>query len=171
LSPLLGLQYSYNEKWLIGLAYQNVSKLNYEKEFVSTSYDFGYRNKTTLIKQINLHYIALPLAYQYSFKQNSINFGISPCIMIFNKSIINEKTITPFYEDLVASNSSYAYSHGLSTVDIQLSLGYKRIVSKKLTIGIDYNLGLVDVRNKSWTNNTNIERNKFISLKLNYKIR
>lgn len=170
-SPYIGFQYLYQEKWGIGLVYQSVSNMIYDKEFISTSYDFGYRRKITTIRQVNLNYVGLPLSYHYIFNKNALSFGITPCYLIFNKSFIYENNTSVYEMDESPTKTSYGYKYGLSPIDVQLSIGYKRTLRNRLSLGLDFSYGIIDIRQSSWTDNANFENNKLFTFKLNYKIR
>lgn len=170
-SQLISLTYLYKNKFSIGLSYFIVNNMSFEKEFKVRSYDFGYRDKITTIKQKNLQYISLPINYFVNFNKNTFSFGINPSFLFLNKTELIEKNKTAFSETLISEKSSFNYSHGLSKLDLQLTLGYSRCLTKKIILGLDFSYGFIDVRKKEWTTNSKFENNKYLSIHLNYKLK
>lgn len=166
-------QYRFSKSWAFntGLGFFRVSNFNFEKQITERSYDFGYRDHITAIQQKHIYYASIPLEINKIWNKNSFGFGVSPTFIFLNQSEVSTYEKTSLSESDKTSVSSFKHGYGLNPLDVQLSLSYYRYLGNKWLVGGSYNIGLLDVRQNSWTTNNTIERNQFIRLNLIYKIK
>ncbi len=140
------------------------------KVFKNTTQDFGYKNETTEIKQSRLHYLKLPIMFDYNKGKNNFSIGAQ-----FMYLVTGSSNITTYKESygLKAANSSkkvYGYINGFSSYDISIILGYRRQITNKISVQVLLDFGFMDAKNNSYFNSTTFDRNKSLQLNLGYKL-
>ena len=113
------IQYNFSPVWSIisGMEYSQVANLNFKKEIVEKSYDFGYRNKITTLSQEKNHYFTFPIAISRKWNKNNVAFGLNPAVLVANKSNVSSNEKNSLSETEMKSISSYKYGYGLSQFD------------------------------------------------------
>ncbi len=154
-----------------GLAFSNVSNLSYEKKSILTSYDFGFRKDITTIQQKSLNYISIPLFFSKTIGRNSLGFGLNTSILVSNKSNVSTQSITSLSTSDITSFSSRDYGFGLRNIDFQGLINYSYKIKPNILLGASFNYGLIDVRQKSWTQNETFERNQSFRLVFTYMLK
>jgi len=155
----------------IGLFYTIYGNISENpKVFKNTSQDFGYKNETTEIKQSRLHYLKLPLMFDYSKGKNNFILGAQ-----FMYLVTGSSNVTTYKESygLKTDNSSkkvYGYINGLSPYDVSIIAGYRRQITNKISLQILVDFGFMDVKNNTYFNSMDFDRNKSLQLNLGYKL-
>ncbi|MES2590048.1 MAG: outer membrane beta-barrel protein [Bacteroidota bacterium] len=167
------MKYRFSPVWSLisGFGYYQVANLNFEKQIVQRTYDFGYRDIITSISQQKLHYVTIPIEISRKWNKSNLGFGINPTILIANKSELSTQEKTSLREMEKNSSSSFKHGHGLNTFDLQFSLSYSYDLGKRIAVGTSFRYGILDVRDDSWTENSDSENNKTIQLNVIYKIK
>jgi len=155
IQPLLGLQYYYplNNRLSVsgGIHYSYVQLTGASSHTSSaTRIRFGEETQMTVIKAMNLHYMMLPLRFNYSLTQKDVfGLGYSPSYLLNVGSRV-ETYLTEMGETrLTESRFENGYSKGFSPWDGQVSVFYRRRIIKQWFIGAEFFYGLMDIKNNT----------------------
>jgi len=169
----IGIEYSYQLKDRLllgtGLFYKsktgNGLSLNYNEE----NYGFGKTVTQTNVNISSLHYLEIPLFADFQIGQKhhligGLSFGY---LMGVRNNVVENKT-----ETLAGTQNSSSTEWGMkeyfNTIDVGLKIGYEYELSKKFKAGINAQLGLIDVTNKSKWNNSEKFNNQELQITLKY---
>lgn len=148
--------------------YGNISES--PKVFKNTSQDFGYKNETTEIKQSRLHYLKLPVMFDYEKGKNNFSIGVQLMYLITGSSKVTTYKESYGLKTDNASKKVYGYTNGFSSYDVSIILGYRRQITNKISVQFLLDIGFMDVKNNSYFNSNTFDRNKSLQLNLGYKL-
>ncbi|MGZ3919440.1 MAG: hypothetical protein ACXVC7_04080 [Bacteroidia bacterium] len=155
----------------IGAQVYNIS--NIQQPFYTASslnYDFGSNGTYTTIATNSLLYAAIPVKINYAInKRNSINAGVNTALLFNGMNTIETFNMT----DAVKSNSKIihntGYYEGTNTINIMITAGYSRAVTRRIKVNGEFMYGLSDVY-KNRNSNTTKENNMGVRLGLQYTL-
>ena len=173
-NPVIGINYFNNFKpkmsLSIGLQYSSVSNLSYSNYTTKvTRLSLGEESKVTVFTPVKVHYLIVPLRFNYSINAMNI-FGVG-CNIAYLLNVesdvetYTEKLNTKYDQTLTKTTG---YTEGFNVYDTQLSLFYKRRLYPNLALNLEMFYGLTDVKNNKFFNSNVFERNTGLKLTLVY---
>ncbi len=167
LSPSLGLGYeaTFSDRMSMYLSvYMSyISHLNIKETGASVTYSFDKDSTLLSVTRKNLVQMHIPLQLSYKLLPRlsmtgglGINLGLN--------------TIS-LYEDAKqhTAQSKFGYTDGLRFMDINANFGYDYNVTKRLTLGIFYQQGFLDMTKNDYFNNKQRDINARGGMLLRYK--
>ncbi|WP_417609908.1 porin family protein [Owenweeksia hongkongensis] len=144
----LGWERAIGEKFQfnIGLGYTVQNGVGIENNSDSVFYNFGKEVVETEEVNRRLDYVELPVSISYKLNQrNMIELGMYAGYLV-NVSRDVDKEISKFKtETQYESTKESGYQKEFKRMDYGLSLGYRYRLTPALSVGLHYNLGLVDI--------------------------
>lgn len=174
LSPVLGFSVTHyfntNISAHIGLQYNSLTNVNTLYSASTSQYDFGATNNVTSVTLKTLYYAALPIQFQYHFSSNDvIGIGANMLYLVNSNSNVVSYNQNYFGTSGYTSVNKTGYMDGINTWDAQLTLAYRRKISR-FTISVEGYYGLLDIENNSFFNNNVFERNSGLRTILSFDI-
>ncbi|AEV33366.1 Outer membrane protein transport protein (OMPP1/FadL/TodX) [Owenweeksia hongkongensis DSM 17368] len=144
----LGWERAIGEKFqfIIGLGYTVQNGVGIENNSDSVFYNFGKELVETQEINRRLDYVELPVSISYKLNQrNMVELGMYTGYLV-NVSRDVDKEISKFKtETQYESTKENGYQKEFKRMDYGLSLGYRYRLTPALSVGLHYNLGLVDI--------------------------
>jgi len=165
LSPLAGVGYTYyfNPQWAFysGIRYENIGGLKASRKvFSDTKYDFGYSAVNTIVETKSLHYLVLPLQFQYTINgKNAVRLGGSVSYLAFTQSNVSVYSRNSFGTSDVTEKEQNAFVNGFNQWDASLTLAFRRKISERFNVSVLADYGLLDIKSNDFFSNRKYERN------------
>lgn len=138
----IGEKFQFN----IGIGYTVQNGVGIENNSDSVFYNFGKEVVETQEVNRRLDYIELPVSFGYKLNErNMVELGMYAGYLV-NVSRDVDKEISKFKtETQYESSQESGYQKEFKRMDYGLSLGYRYRLTPALSVGLHYNLGLVDI--------------------------
>lgn len=155
IQPLLGLQHYYplNNRLSVsgGVHYSYVQLTGATSHTSSaTRIRFGEETQMTVIKAMNLHYLMLPLRFNYSLSQKDVlGIGYTASYLLNVGSRVETYLTEMGGTRLTESHFENGYSKGFNTWDNQVSVFYRRRIIKHWFVGAEFFYGFMDIKNNA----------------------
>lgn len=173
-SPVAGINYmnriSNRSSISFGVQYLQVRNLsNSSKTSRVSSYIYGEQTKVTTITPSTLHYLVAPLRFHYYLnKENCFGGGVNLAYLLNVDAKVTSYDEKPGFKENHETARLSGYTQGFSWFDSQLALFYRRRISSSLALQAEIFIGLTDVKQDSFFNFKNKERNSGAKLSLIY---
>jgi hypothetical protein len=175
INPVIGLNYSNVSKpitFSFGIHYTMVRNLSYSSHSVTTTrYNFGEESDVMVFTPTTMHYLVAPIRISYSIDPKNV-FGLGYNVgYLFN---LNSNVELYGQKSGQKGNSTIlktsGYTQGFKTIDSQLSVFYRRNLSKDLWLNAEFIYGLTDIKDDKFFNSNVYERNMGVKLTLIYNL-
>lgn len=169
----IGIRKFFTPKFGIGTGlyytiYGNISSA--PKIFENVTQDFGYTNSITEIKQTKLHYIKLPLTFEFRSSKNYFSLGAEFMYLLTSASEVKNHDEAFGVTTETKTQKVYGYTSGFSNYDLNAVLAYTRRLTGRFFISALINIGFIDVKNNSYFNSAVFDRNKSLQVGIGYKL-
>ncbi len=175
INPIVGLNYSNVNKpitFSFGIHYTMVRNLSYSSHTVTTTrYNFGEESDVMVFTPTTMHYLVAPIRIGYSIDPKN-TFGLG-----YNVGyLLNLNSNVELYAQSAGrkSNSTVlktsGYTQGFKTLDQQISVFYRRNLSKDLYLNTEFMFGLTDIKDNKFFNSASFERNMGLKITLMYNL-
>ncbi len=175
-NPVIGLNYSNviakQATLSFGIQYTMVRNLSYSNHLVTTTrYKFGEESDVMVFTPTTMHYLVAPIRLSYAIDTKN-TFGVGCNIgYLFN---INSNV------ELYSQNAGQkgkstvlktsGYMQGFKTFDTQLTLFYRRSLTKDLYLHAGFMYGLTDIKDNTFFNSNVKEKNIGLKMTLIYNL-
>ncbi|MEO0473399.1 MAG: hypothetical protein AAF206_27555 [Bacteroidota bacterium] len=173
--PLLGIRYGYaiNQRLRLqtGLLYHGRGALNQRLLFQSIELGFGADTTNVWVRPIRLHYLEVPLRFDWHVRGRHILMTGLHVSRLFNADaqITTERRNT-FGHVSTSEDRQPGYQDLFNQWDVQLSLGYGYVLKPGLRMGARAQYGLLDqTRNQLFQNNA-LDRSLQVRLFVEYDL-
>lgn len=166
-------RFPLNEKMAIGtgLTYWKRTNLNSSMQGDSTVYDFGFQDFRTITSVLELHYLEMPLSFQYTLNdKHTFLAGANISYLLTALGGQSQLVMTDFSSTSLPLTVNYGYRNWVNTVDVALMAGYQYQVVNRLNIGMVGQYGLRDITPNAVYQNTTTDRNLQIRLFASYQL-
>jgi hypothetical protein len=173
---LVGINYNYliskKVELAIGLQYNAIKNLrNSTHKTTKTKYSFGQETEVTEISRKKMHYLTIPIKFQYLIDKKNIlgigyNFGY---LVNVNSDIITYNERLNFKSNSTNS-TSFGYVEGFKNYDSQFSVFYRRELFKDLSVNLEFIYGIIDIKDNALFSSTSFERNTGAKFTLIYNL-
>ncbi len=167
LSPSLGVGYQYNfstrMSLYLSLYMSYINHLNIKETSTNVTYSFDKDSTLLSVTRKNLMQLHIPLQLAYKLTpKHSIVGGLG-----FNLGL----NTMSLYEDARQSGPTrrFGYTSGLRFLDVNANLGYEYMMNSRLSFGVFYQQGFMDVTKNNYFNNMQTDRNSRGGISLRYK--
>lgn len=174
LNPSLGIGIRKFFKPTLGIGaglfytiYGNVG--NDPKIFYSTQQEFGYKSSIVEIRQNKLHYLRMPVTFEFRFRKNIFSLGPEFMYLVTSSSVVQNYNEAYGSVTDKTSKKEYGYMGGYRRYDIGVILNYTRKLNERIYLSLLMNTGFIDVKNNTYFNDAVFDRNKSIQIGMNYK--
>ncbi|MBA2613164.1 MAG: hypothetical protein H0U95_14435 [Bacteroidetes bacterium] len=173
---VVGLNYSNivtkKINFSIGIHYTTVRNLSYSNYTVKTTrYNFGEESDVMVFTPTTLHYLVTPIRVSYALDARNV-FGLA-CNVGY---LFNVNSNVELYSQTANQKSSSTvlrtsgYLQGFKTIDTQLSVFYRRNLSKDLCLHTEFMYGMSDVKNNAFFSSSVKEKNVGFKFTLIYNL-
>ncbi len=176
-NPLVGLSYyTYLRpkiSILIGAQYSSIGKLSYSSVTSKiTSFGMGEESRVTVITPQRLHYLIVPIKFNYHVTaKNTIGMGCNIAYLLTVDAKIESYEQGLNYPRNYNVGKTRGYSQGFKTFDTQLSVYYRRMIYKNLSLNTEGFFGLTDIKENKFFGLNGFERSKGFKLTLVYNLK
>lgn len=176
-NPLVGLSYyTYlrpKVSVLIGAQYASVGNLNYSSVTTKiTSFGMGEESQVTVITPQRLHYLIIPVKLNYHLNaKNTFGIGCNIAYLLTVDAKIESYEQGLNYTRDYNLGKTSGYTQGFKTFDTQLSVSYRRMIYKNLSVSTEGFFGLTDNKENNFFGLNVFERNKGFKLTLVYNLK
>jgi hypothetical protein len=173
-SPLVGVNYmnQLNNRCALsfGFHYLQVRNLsNSSKTSRLSTYNYGEQSRVTVITPSTVHYLVLPLRFQYyANRYNSFGSGINLAYLLNVDAKVTSFDESPGYTGNHTTVKLGGYTEGFSWFDCQLAFFYRRRIGNSLALQAEIFTGLTDVKQDEFFGLRGKERNSGAKLSLVY---
>lgn len=175
INPVVGLNYSNVSKpitFSFGIHYTMVRNLSYSSHTVTTTrYNFGEESDVMVFTPTTMHYLVAPIRIGYSVDTKN-TFGLS-----YNVGyLLNLNSNVELYAQSAGKKGNSTvlktsgYTQGFKTLDQQVSVFYRRNLSKDLYLNTEFMYGLTDIKDNKFFNSNIFERNMGLKVTLIYNL-
>ncbi len=173
-NPVIGVNYFNNFKpkmsLTFGIQYTSVSKLNYSTYTSRVSrFAFGEENNVTVFTPVKLHYLIVPLRFNYSLNvMNSVGIGCNIAYLLNVESDVETYTEKLNAKSNQVLSKTTGYTEGFKKYDTQISAFYKRRLYPNLALNVEMFYGFTDIKDNTLFKSNVFERNTGVKLTLVY---
>ncbi|MDP1803240.1 MAG: hypothetical protein Q8L81_17895 [Bacteroidota bacterium] len=175
-NPVVGLNYSnaLTKKVTIsfGIHYTMVRNLSYSSHTVTTTrYNFGEESDVMIFTPTTMHYLVAPIRASYAIDTKNV-FGIGCNVgYLFNLNsnveLYSQKANQKGNATVLKTSG---YTQGFKSIDTQLSLFYRRNLTKDLWLHTEFMYGIADIKDNAFFNSNVKEKNVGLKLTLLYNL-
>jgi hypothetical protein len=176
LSAIYGISFhrQLTSQWAftIQAGYFSSGKINYERCNEVTTYSLGMNTIEDSISTSKLHYLTIPISLSYTVHpKHLISVGASPTFLCDSRNKVKHEEIVNGESVLKKEYKDHGLSNGISPFDLQITLGYTYLLTKKLSVGINIYNGLIKTTDKSIYMNPlySNKQNRGITFQVNYR--
>lgn len=170
------LQYGYKLKgnWgvLSGLAFSSKSGNGLAQSFNSTDYGFGKTTTNTIAYTQALQYIEIPLMAQLEIKdRHQVFAGLNASYLINSKHKVVENKSETLAGATQNTNTVWGMNEKFNRFDLGLRMGYDYNLNSNFKLGVNAQVGVIDVVNHNAWNTTNSMNNTEVQISLKYRLK
>lgn len=140
----------------IGLQIYNIG--NIQQPFFNgsnVSYDFGANGTYTVLSGKSLYYTAVPINFNYSLKgSDRISIGVNTGVLCGGVNTEETFEMQDGVKKNHAVNRYMGYYEGMNPVNVMLTAGYGRNISKRFRMNAEFLYGLSDIYKSTKLNQT-----------------
>ncbi len=175
INPVVGLNYANVSKpitFSFGIHYTMVRNLSYSSHTVTTTrYNFGEESDVMVFTPTTMHYLTAPIRIGYSLNsKNTFGLGYNVGYLFNLNSNVELYAQTAGKKGNATVLKTSGYTQGFKTFDQQVSVFYKRNLSKDLWLNAEFMYGLTDVKDNKFFNSPVFERNTGLKITLVYNL-
>jgi hypothetical protein len=173
-SPLLGFNYQHKPAKLFTLSfgvqyYQVPALMNSSKTSRISHYNYGEESEVTVITPSALHYLGIPLRFQYDANsRNSIGVGVNFAYLITVDANVQTHDEKPGFKGNYNNMTLNGYTQGFSWFDSQVALYYRRNIGQHFGIQGEVFFGLTDIKEDHFFTLNARENNSGVKIALIY---
>ncbi len=175
INPVVGLNYANVSKpitFSFGIHYTMVRNLSYSSHTVTTTrYNFGEESDVMVFTPTTMHYLTAPIRIGYSLNsKNTFGLGYNAGYLFNLNSNVELYAQTAGKKGNATVLKTSGYTQGFKTIDQQVSVFYRRNLSKDLWLNAEFMYGLTDVKDNKFFNSSVFERNTGLKITLIYNL-
>lgn len=174
ISPMAAVHYmtpiGKRAAFSFGVAYVFVPQLaTTKKTSREYSYVYGEQTNVTEITPSSVHYLMTPLRYYLHLNsKNSLGIGLNLAYLFNVQAKVHTYTESPGARTNDKTEKLWGYTEGISKLDAQLALCYRRRIASRLALQTEVFVGLIDVKQDDFFKLNAKERNSGAKLSLIY---
>ncbi|MCB0762407.1 MAG: outer membrane beta-barrel protein [Flavobacteriales bacterium] len=174
-NPEVGVGYErvFGRHWSadVALSYFQVGGITHAAEFAQTELGFGYHTTLTTISTYKLHFAYLPVTVNWDFtKRSALIAGFGVEALVNGLSDVTVTEIDNFSEQQVSKTRDWGYTNGYRTFNASLLAGYEFRVTKRFTLGAQYQYGLREITKANVYGQEFRDRNSRLRVYLKFNI-
>ncbi|HTB05913.1 MAG TPA: hypothetical protein VK806_03095 [Bacteroidia bacterium] len=175
ISPIFGMSttHYFNAKLsaYLGVQFNMLTNINTLYSSSIDQYGFGLNSNVNSVTLKTFYYAAVPIRLQYCFGFNNM-IGIGANVLyLFNTS----SSVVTYNQDYFGTSgytsaNKSGYMDGISTIDLQAVITYKRKIYNRFSAGVEFYYGLLNIEDESFFNDNTFARNSGLKLIFSYDI-
>jgi hypothetical protein len=175
ISPAFGISttHYFNAKWsaYLGIQFNELTNINTLYSSSTDQYSFGLNSNVNSVTLKTFYYAAVPIRLQYCFGfKNLIGIGVNVLYLVNTSSSVVTYNQDYFGTSGYTSANKSGYMDGINSLDVQAVIAYKRKIYNRLSAGVEFYYGLLNIEDESFFNDNTFARNSGLKLIFSYDI-